>query len=96
MISVAVFIDGLNLYHAIKDLNIPYLKWLDLSKLSYNFINPQYEKIEFIKYFKTLTMWEPDRMQRHQTYIRAIESKGVETVYGKFKLRDVLCKICGH
>ncbi len=94
LIRVAIFVDGFNLYHAIEELKMPYLKWIDLRKLSNAFVTKQ-ENIVFIKYFTTLANWKPEGMIRHKIYIRALELKGVETVYGKFKLRDVHCKICG-
>ncbi len=34
MKKVISYIDGLNLYHAIDDLNRPHLKWVDLWALS--------------------------------------------------------------
>ena len=94
MIRVAFFVDGFNLFHSIDDLNLPYLKWLNLRKLCTRFIIPKYETIESINYFTALANWQPERVERHKIYIRALESQNVDIIHGKFKRKDVTCKIC--
>jgi hypothetical protein len=39
--KIAVYVDGFNLYHGIKNLNKPYLKWLNLRSLAEKFIDPK-------------------------------------------------------
>jgi uncharacterized LabA/DUF88 family protein len=51
-------------------------------------------EIEKIFYFTTLTPWDVDKVARHKIFIRALESTGVEMVYGKFKDRHRTCPHC--
>ncbi len=92
--KVIVFIDGFNLYHAIK-VNPEYrkYKWLDLSKLSTLYITKN-EIIVDILYFTALATWNPDKVKKHKLFIKANEFKGVHVVYGEFKKRDKYCNLC--
>jgi len=94
MKRVVVFIDGFNVYHAI-DCNTAWhkYKWLDFSKLVQLFI-PRTEKIEEILYFTALATWLPDKMVRHKVFIKAVELRNVNTIYGMFKIRDKFCTNC--
>ena len=49
--KTVTFIDGLNLYHAIKRLNRNDLQWLNLKALSNIFINSNFEKLTDVFYF---------------------------------------------
>ncbi|MDE3057231.1 MAG: NYN domain-containing protein [Bacteroidota bacterium] len=91
-----VFIDGFNLYHAL-DNNPLYwkYKWLDFSHLI-KIVTPKTYNIQDILYFTSLMKWLPEKMARHQLFIKAVELKGVKTIYGEFKLRDRLCPKCGN
>jgi uncharacterized LabA/DUF88 family protein len=94
MARIAFFVDGFNLYHALQ-ANPAYhkYKWLDLSKLCATFITKSDQIVE-IYYFTALTTWNQPKMARHQTYIRALESKNVHIVYGEFKRKDKFCQLC--
>lgn len=90
-----MFVDGFNLYHAIKALRKDHLKWLDLRKLCNNFVpSPQFS-IEKIFYFSAHATWLPDAFIRHKAYIEALRSSGVTPVLGKFKEKDRSCNECG-
>ncbi|WP_157384504.1 NYN domain-containing protein [Nitratireductor soli] len=95
MIRASFFIDGFNLYHALKRLNAPHLKWADLPKLMQRQISPKSERIADIFYFSAYAYWWPDRRRRHEEYVRALESSGVEIVLGHFKRKDGKCNSCG-
>ncbi|GHA78192.1 hypothetical protein GCM10009007_18950 [Formosimonas limnophila] len=100
-----VFVDGFNLYHALDDLckNLTkttaikhnHLKWLDLHGLSSAFITKA-DSLAGVYYFSAYATWRQNgSYQRHQTYVQALQSKGVAVVLGKFKERPNQCKKCG-
>lgn len=97
MAKIVVLVDGFNLYHSIEekikdDPGFKHLKWLNIDKL----MKTYYPKgIEKILYFTSLTPWDADKVARHKVFIKALESTGVEMVYGKFKDRDRTCPKCG-
>ncbi len=68
-------------------------KWLDLKKVSACFLTHEENLID-VFYFTALTTWSPKKIERHENYIRALESRGVKTVYGAFKEREVYCTNC--
>jgi hypothetical protein len=69
MIRSAFFIDGFNLYHALKRLGSHYLKWVDLNALMGRLIAPKSETIVAIYYFSAYAHWLPDQWKRHQEYM---------------------------
>jgi uncharacterized LabA/DUF88 family protein len=93
MKKVTFFIDGFNIYHAIANPQYQKYKWLDFKKFANHFIN-KFEKIEDVYYFTALTPWNKEKVKRHNIYIKAQETVGVKTVYGKFKKKSKKCRIC--
>lgn len=89
------FVDGFNLYHAIDELDLNYLKWLDLHKLTQAFIMSSQEKLESVFYFSAYPTWLPNSYRRHQTYVKALESIGVIPIIGHFKEKKRQCAKCG-
>jgi uncharacterized LabA/DUF88 family protein len=81
---VIVYIDGFNLYHAIDDLRKPQLKWLNLANLGRQLLR-EGEVLTKVQYFTTVVDWNPDKALRHETYIAALEAKGVVVTKGNFK-----------
>jgi len=94
MKRVSAFIDGFNLYHAINDNKC---KWLDYCELI-GLFKPKDSVINNIYYFTSLAEWRKDKnkMNRHQLYIRALESLGLKTIYGSFRADNKTCDHCGH
>ena len=92
MKRVACFIDGYNLYHA---LRINHHKWLDLSALVKRLILGKSESISAVYYFSAYAQWRPDSYRRHRQYVAALEAAGVNVVLGHFKEKDKQCKTCG-
>lgn len=88
------FIDGFNLYHAIKKLRQPQFKWLNLYALMQRLISGHPERIENIYYFSAYASWLPQQQKRHQIYVGALENSGVKVVLGQFKLKDAKCQGC--
>ena len=92
MARTTALVDGFNLYHSLAE-NPDYhkYKWLDIQKLLTTYFPVGLEKIY---YFTSLTPWDLDKVARHRVYIKALESTGIEVVYGKFKDRDRKCPHC--
>ncbi|HEX6860932.1 MAG TPA: NYN domain-containing protein [Caulobacteraceae bacterium] len=95
MIRVACFIDGFNLYHSLKRLKAQHLKWVDLHKLMCRQIAARSERVSAVYYFSAFADWLPAERQRHEEYVRALESTGVQPILGQFKEKDRSCKTCG-
>ena len=91
---VAVFVDGFNLYHALKALREEHLKWLSLRKLSEVFAPAPQFTIDHIFYFSAYATWLPDALIRHRKYISALEAEGIAVVLGNFKKKDRKCFAC--
>ncbi len=92
---VISLIDGFNLYHAILKFNDQSLKWLDLRKLSQEFLHPTREELTQVIYFSTIvTHLDKDARIRQKTYLQALKLTGVKTVLGQFKEKDRKCPEC--
>ncbi|MCA3456217.1 MAG: NYN domain-containing protein [Methylocystis sp.] len=91
---VSVYVDGFNLYHALDDLAENHLKWLDLWALSETLIRAD-EALTAVKYFSAYATWIPESYRRHQRYVAALQSRGVQFIEGRFKETFRRCKGCG-
>ncbi|MBU0503368.1 MAG: NYN domain-containing protein [Candidatus Omnitrophota bacterium] len=90
----AFFADGFNIYHSLDALPSYYkYKWLNLAKLAKTFIASSSE-ITSIFYFTTYITWDQRKLARHQIYVRALQSEGVQPVFGEFRRVDRVCKVC--
>ncbi len=109
--NVSFLIDGFNLYHSIEDLYVKRsirAKWLDVKTLLRGyFTDPDFkslsdEKYSFngIYYFTALRHHvaeeKPQSIARHERYINALESTGIEVIYGGFKPKTIKCTSCGE
>lgn len=100
---VACFVDGFNLYHAIRDLGpeSSHLKWVDLRGLASAFITPSTEQLVSVFYFSAYATWLGDPLRqdtpqgRHREYVAALEARGTTSVLGKFKEKSRHCLKCG-
>jgi uncharacterized LabA/DUF88 family protein len=91
---VICFVDGFNLYHALKDIGIPHLKWLDLRKLFSHLTRSKSQIITQILFFSAYPTWKPASYLRHRQYISAISATGVTPVMGQFKNKPKECLKC--
>jgi len=96
MIRVSSFIDGFNLYHALKRLNGPHLLWVDLRRLSQAQLANRSQTLTEVYYFSAFANWLPAEKARHKEYVAALEWAGVTTVMGHFKNKDRSCPVCHH
>lgn len=52
------------------------------------------ETLVDLYYFTSLAFWDPQKVARHKRYIRVLENAGVKIVFGKFKVKEEVCRIC--
>jgi uncharacterized LabA/DUF88 family protein len=98
--TVSFLIDGLNVYHSIKDAlahgKIQHGKWIDYATLCRSFV-PLFGRqatLGRVHYFSALATHIPDPglVARHQRLIKVLEATGVHVVLGNFKSKTVLCQ----
>ncbi len=97
---VSIYVDGFNLYHAIKDYQKKHplswprkFIWVDLWALSENLILSN-ETVTSVKYFSAYAKWRQQSYRRHQRYVSALQSRGVQFIEGNFKRKRIICKKC--
>jgi hypothetical protein len=91
----ALYVDGFNLYHAIDDLDRPYLKWLDLSQLA-RVIAPRSQVIRKVVWCTAFRPQGRAQIARHQAYFDALKARGVTCMTGHFVVYADGCNACGH
>lgn len=104
--KAAFFIDGFNVYHALKGdpdgrkdiVNRPILSysqyyWLNYHQLAEH-LKLEHHEISKVFYFTAYYHWREDRVRDHKTYVRALESVGVIPVFGKYKQSTQYCSLC--
>jgi uncharacterized LabA/DUF88 family protein len=90
MSNVIVYIDGFNLYHAIADLGIHKLKWINLWKLSETFLRRN-ESLVSVNFYTAVLNWNHEKQKRHQNYIKAQKCYNVTVHEAKFKRARRVC-----
>lgn len=93
MNRILFLVDGFNLYHSLTVTQYRKYKWLNIRKLCESFVSKQ-SKIIAIKYFTAYAPWRPDSYKRHQIYVNALKSVGINIVWGKFRHKDKRCPMC--
>jgi len=101
MKNVAFLIDGFNLYHSIEDIERSSgvcLKWLNLHTLckSFMYLFGKDYNLYKIFYFTAIAYHyvEMDKVERHENYIKCLESTGIEVIRGRFKEKTEYCPLC--
>jgi len=89
-----LYIDGFNMYHAIKD-SCPQYKWLNYRRLGALLIGPA-DTLGMVVYFTAYAKWKPASVARHMTYIKALRSANIEVVRGRFLKKELRCHRCGR
>jgi uncharacterized LabA/DUF88 family protein len=92
---VEVFVDGFNLYFGIVEAGFVHSKWLDISSLVKSYLTPNQHLVS-IKYFTSRITNNPQKQKRQTTFIEAIETTGIQVIYGLYKAIDIECRNCGH
>ncbi len=101
MKHVVFLVDGFNLYHSIEDVERTEgycYKWLDMHSLCKSFMylfGKEYD-LQKIFYFTAIAYYtfNQDKIKRHETYIRCLESKGIEVIRGRFREKTQFCPLC--
>ena len=90
----ALYIDGFNFYHAVDNLNQPFLKWLNLWALGNRIIDTKTESLVRVVWCTAKKPHSPEKNQRHQEYITALKLEGVEVLEGHFIEDSIECNDC--
>lgn len=88
--SLAVYIDGFNLYHAINDLNIQKLKWFNVYAMARRMLRAN-ESVVKVQFFTAIPDWNIRKKAKHETYITALTASGVTVTQGTFKRSQRHC-----
>jgi len=94
-VRVTVYIDGFNLYHAVDDLGQPYLKWLNLWKLSEK-LAQGHGKLDRVIYCTAYRDRDTGKKARHRFYIEALKLVGVQPIFGHEADETLDCHGCGN
>lgn len=92
---VIAYIDGFNLYHGMMEAGLENCRWLDVKRLTENLLSPR-EIIVGVKYFTSRTSGDPQKQKKQSTYIEALETLGVEIIYGHYQNSFLNCTQCGN
>lgn len=90
-ISVNVYIDGFNIYHAIEAIKKQDIKWVNYRKLSESFLR-QSEYLNKVYFFTSITTWGIEKKERHETFIRALKAMNVDVIEARFKKNRRYCR----
>lgn len=92
---VKAYVDGSNLYFGMIDAGFRNCKWLNVDKLIRSFLRSNQELVE-IKYFTSRITHNPPKQKRQTTYLEALESTGVNLIYGSYQAKFTDCRKCGN
>ncbi|AFM12961.1 NYN domain-containing protein [Turneriella parva] len=100
---VSFLVDGFNVYHSLADVESEFkqkVKWLNLRRLCESYLpslgrgaTPA-EFYYFSAHATHMTTRDANVVNRHQVYIRALQSTGVKIQLGMFKAKRVKCHHC--
>jgi uncharacterized LabA/DUF88 family protein len=103
-LRTAFFVDGFNVYHSLlaasRQLPGASLKWLDLPALLQTALPliDRKARLASIHYFTAyahhLQATDPQKIQRHRAYVRALTAHKVVAHVGKFQRRTIWCGSC--
>jgi uncharacterized LabA/DUF88 family protein len=90
-----VYIDGFNLYFALKAKNWKSFMWLDLVKFSRGLVRSDQELVA-VKYFTSRIKNNQDKQKRQNAYLDALGTlEGLEIFYGDYQDNSLFCR-CGR
>lgn len=95
MERVLVYIDGFNLYFGMMEAGYDKSRWLNVAQLAQNLLKPTQE-IVAVKYFTSRVSNNPNKQKRQTIYLEALETRGVEIIYGHYQSNSIECNRCGH
>jgi NYN domain len=95
-IRAALYVDGFNLYHAVKDLNAPFLKWYNLWRLGEIIIPSASEQLVRVVFCSAHYPGDSHKRWRQDQFLNALRNVGVECLLGHYIHEDRYCKNCSH
>ena len=91
-----VYVDGFNLFHALKEMKWKKYYWLDLNAFCLKLMSPM-QSLTLVRYFTSRAIGDAQEQKRQNSYIEALETlKCVDIQYGKFTSDDWGCHVCGR
>lgn len=90
-----VYVDGFNLYFGMMQSGFDNCKWLNIKQLIETSLSAN-QTLIIIKYFTSRVANNPAKQKRQTTYLEALETTGVEIIYGLYKAKEIECNNCGH
>ena len=98
MTRVLVYVDGLNLYHGLRDRGWRRYYWLDARRLAERLLLPD-QTLVAVRYFTARVSAEPgnpDKPRHQNAYLEALATLPDLTIhYGHFMSRERRCPACG-
>ncbi len=95
-IRSALYVDGFNLYHSVKDLNEDFLKWCNLWRLGEIIIPSVSEKLVKVVFCTAYYPGDPQKRWRHEQLMNALRNVGVDCVMGHYIHEERDCRECGR
>jgi len=96
MDNVIVYIDGFNLYFGLRSKYERKYMWLNIEKLSENFLKKDQNLVN-IKYFTSHITGNSQKIIRQNNYLEALETLPlVEIYYGHYLINEHTCPHCSH
>ncbi len=92
----ALYIDGFNLYHAVNDIGLPYLKWCNFWKLASILIPKRDERLVRVVFCTAYYPGDHSKKVRHKRLVDALALQEVETILGHFSKEEMGCNRCDH
>lgn len=86
----AVYIEGFNLYHPIREMREPHLKWCNLWRLSELLCAPKALRLEKVVFCTAMPLHNVDSLGRHRTFNNAQVALGVIVIEGHYIFNDEL------
>lgn len=88
-------VDGFNLYFGMVDGGLNHCKWLNVKSLIESCLSHN-QSVVAIKYFTSRVTNNPSKQKRQTTYIGALETTGIQIVYGLYRAKTIERINCGH
>jgi len=93
---VIAYIDGFNLYFALKTAKWKKFYWLNLQVIVRNLLKPD-QVLVSTKYFTRRVSYPADKQKRQSTFIEALETlDDFKIYYGKYQANPRRCRKCGN
>lgn len=92
----ALYVDGFNMYHAIDDLGIQHLKWLNLWRVGEILAGSRGHQLVKVVFCSAYYPGDAGKRARHEAYVKALKLAGVVPVLGHYVHDQMDCRSCGH